>query len=242
MDEAMSLPKGEKISPPSPELLAAYVDGEFEGTEELAWHKQSIEEWLEQHPEAAADIVAWRRLKQLCQRTAPVEPAESVWNELWRRMEWTLRQPEAERPPHRRMAFWLRGVAAAAILLACSASAWLVWRQLAQTGSDFGSTSASVAERNAGDSKDPPQEEVYPVATADEITILHVEGDDTATLVVGQLPVNGTMELVEPQEFFLNSVEPAPGDDMVPSFKMDQGSPMIWAPLKRERTGASAGP
>jgi hypothetical protein len=236
MDEAMTLPKGEKTSPPSPELLAAYVDGEFEGTEELTWHKRSIEDWLDQHPEVAADIVAWRRLKQLCQRAAPAEPSESIWNELWLRVERGLRQPRAERPLHRRIGFWLRGIAAAVILLGCSASAWFTWRHLARTGSDV-ELSPAVAERNNGEGNEPVQEEIFPVATADEIAILHVEGDDTATLVVGQLPLNGPLELVEPQEFFLNSVEPDPTDDMVPSFKMDQGSPMIWAPLKRERAG-----
>ncbi len=88
----MSVPNGPEIPPPSPELLAAYVDGEFEGSEELAGRKQAIEDWLETHPDAYADILAWRRLKRLVQCTAPAEPADEAWAALWARVQPALRR------------------------------------------------------------------------------------------------------------------------------------------------------
>ncbi len=111
-----------------------------------------------------------------------------------------------------------------------SAAGLLAWR--ASQGVAIYSTPVvePVAER-AGQT----DTEVFPVATAEEIAILHVEGDDTGTVVVGRMPVDGPLELAQPGDVLLNSVSPAPGDEMVPDVQWNQGSPMIWAPVQRER-------
>jgi hypothetical protein len=227
----MSAFRGEKSSPPSPEWLAAYVDGEFEGSEELAGHKRSIEDWLEQHPESGADIVAWRRLKQLCQKASPDEPDEAVWNELWLKVEQNFRH--ANVAARARVRIWIRGIVAAMLLLTCSVAAWSAWQYLQRNSAE--PESQWAAREQEKPSKEVADTEDFPVATAEEVTILHVEGDDTGTLVVGSLPLDGPLELLEPGEIYLNSVEPAPGDDMVPNVTLSQGSPLIWAPIKRER-------
>ncbi len=72
--------------------------------------------------------------------------------------------------------------------------------------------------------------EVFPVATAAEIAILRVEGADTHTLVVGELPVHGPLVLAGPGEVALTSVQPDARDQMMPHIRLDgPGRPLIWA-------------
>src|SRR5262249_48326011 len=77
-------------------------------------------------------------------------------------------------------------------------------------------------------------ESPFLVATEDEVEILSVQGADTATLLVGTLPVQGPLILVREGDVSLRSVQPAAKDNMVPDlFLQGTGAPMIWA-----RTGA----
>jgi hypothetical protein len=75
--------------------------------------------------------------------------------------------------------------------------------------------------------------EVLSVATMDEVEILRVEGADTGTLVVGALPVHGPLELADPGEVTVTSIEPDARDQMVPVMR-STGRPMIWARLESE--------
>jgi hypothetical protein len=67
----------------------------------------------------------------------------------------------------------------------------------------------------------------------DEVEILRVEGADTGTLVVGALPVHGPLELADPGEVTVTSIEPDARDQMVPVIR-STGRPMIWARLDSE--------
>src|SRR5438270_170830 len=60
---------------PTPELLAAYGDGELEGREPIA----RIEAYLAGHPEVQAELAAQRRLKRIWDETTPSEPATAAW-------------------------------------------------------------------------------------------------------------------------------------------------------------------
>ena len=44
------------------------------------------------------------------------------------------------------------------------------------------------------------------MAHASEVTIIRVEGDDAHTLVVGELPLQGSLELVAPGDVILTLV------------------------------------
>jgi len=77
----------------------------------------------------------------------------------------------------------------------------------------------------------PPAEAApFSVAAAHEVEILNVDGADTPTLVVGELPVQGPLVLAAPGEVTVTSVQPAARDNMVPEVNV-QGPrrPMIWA-------------
>jgi len=76
--------------------------------------------------------------------------------------------------------------------------------------------------------------EVLPVAEACEIEILHINGEDTPSLVVGTLPVQEPLELAEAGEIQFTRVQPAKLDRMVPTVHVGGGRPMIWARLEAE--------
>ena len=72
----------------------------------------------------------------------------------------------------------------------------------------------------------------FPIARQDEVEILHIDGDDLASVVVGRLPLVGAIELAEPGEVEVTSLQPAHGDNMTPM--VPRGRPMIWAKLETE--------
>jgi hypothetical protein len=197
---------------PEPELLSAYGDGELGDRPELA---QRVEAWLAAHPEAHADLEAQQRLRELWHDTAPADPGAERWQPMLTR----LHQARTAAPPAPRSA-WPRLVALAA-LAAAACVTLLIWTAAQQPGAPVGPIllPEEIAEG-----------EILPVATADEVVVLRIEGDDTGTLVVGQLPLSGPMVLAETGEIEQISSEPDARDQMIPQFRL-RGRPMIWARL-----------
>lgn len=73
------------------------------------------------------------------------------------------------------------------------------------------------------------------VASSDEIEILSVDGAATSSLVVGQVPVQGSLELLSPGDVTLTSVQPAEGDNMMPRVHLKgHETPLIWARVDSE--------
>ena len=180
--------------PPGPELLAAYFDGEFEGRDELALLRQRLEEWLSANPHGRAQLAEHRRLSRLWAATTPPDPAPAAWRNVQNQLERCQDQTPAlpKRADGRKAVDVLAG--AVCILVAV----FLV--------KDF--AKAPRVERTGAD------DEPFPVASAREVVILQVEGADTGTLVVGELPVQGPLELAAPGDVTLTSVAPAEGDNM----------------------------
>jgi anti-sigma factor RsiW len=195
------------------EILAAYADGELEGRDDLAVLKERVEDWLAQHPEAEAELEQLRQLKQAWQDTTPSPPAPHVWQRLLRELE----QPLRPAPATTRSA-WRRSAAMATALAACVALALALW---------------SAHRPDAVPSPQPAlsaDEAPFAVAAAHEVEILDVDGADTHTLVVGELPVQGPLVLAAPGEITVTSVQPAARDNMVPEVNLQgPGRPMIWA-------------
>ncbi len=198
------------------EILAAYADGEFEGRDDLALLKQRVEDWLVGHPEASAELARIRHLKQIWHETTPPAPAPRKWDAILPR----LAGAPPESSPHR--SAWRRtwGVAAAV-----AASVVVV-------------VGLGISHRPGGpDSKAPvavsEDEAPFPVAAAHEVEILNVEGADTHTLVVGELPLKGSLELASPGDVTVTSVQPAARDNMMPEIHVQgPGRPMIYARLE----------
>lgn len=200
-------PFAENIWPPhtspSPELLAAYADGEFEGRDELTSLRRRVEEWLRTHPDAQVELSELRELKKVFQDTAPPEPNAEAWDKVLTHLH-ALPKPQVRR--RRRYGWFLAGCAAAAALL------------------------LAVTLRGTP-TRDDSVEELM-VAAENEVVIVRVEGADTSTLVVGELPVTGTLELAAPGEIKLTNLRPDPNDNMVPSVPTDaNATPIIWSKL-----------
>ncbi|MCI0641880.1 MAG: hypothetical protein L0Y72_11200 [Gemmataceae bacterium] len=199
---------------PSPELLAAYFDGEFEGRDDLSLLRQRLEHWLALHPQGQEDLAHYQRLRQMWHDTTPHEPSREQWDALLRQISASLTQV---RPPAR--VFWkaAAGLAAACLLVLVAWSA-VRFVNRAPSGQDLAS-----------------EDEVFPVATESEIVIFRVAGDDAPTVIVGELPLKGPLELMGPGDVTFTSIQPDARDNMMPHVSAGPGSPMVWARLESER-------
>ena len=187
---------------PTPEQLAAFGDGELTGPE-----SDRVAAYLADRADAQSELAAQRRLKQLFDATVPADPTEAVW----RRVLDAARAEPPSRPARRSPATWTAlGIA----LAACAAVAVFL---------------AGRPTPPANDTKPRVEVEVLEVATAAEIQILHVEGRDTATIVVGEMPLAGEMVLADAGEIEVTSVSPASRDRMMPVVHVEGRRPMIWA-------------
>lgn len=216
----MTPPKGTPWNP-DPQLLAAYLDGEFEGRADLDDLRQRIETWLADHPECWPEIGELRLLNRLWQTTTPADPSPAAWNDLFHKVRQrvgdtgTFGRLRESRSASQRMAALAIPLAAACLLVAV-----LGWR-----GWNSGPAARLPGGPGPGPIAAPGSEEVLEVATSEEVEILQVEGADTGTLVVGQLPVDDVLELMRPEDVALAAV---PGDTQL---RFGPHAPVIWARL-----------
>jgi hypothetical protein len=203
---------------PEPALLAAYFDGELDGRADLELLRR-LERWLEHHPEAREVLADYQRLAELWRDTRPVDPGAAAWSNLQARMPPVL----PRRPPYARWAIALLSTAAGIALL--------VWIGTSPPPAP----QAAIEPTPSG----PPPEvfEVFAVATAAEVIILRVEVADTQSLVVGELPLRGPLELLGPGEAAVTRVLPDTRDQMLPHVRMEgPHRPLIWAKDEPDQT------
>lgn len=214
----MSLYKGNDIDP---ELVAAYFDGEFEGRDDTASLRRQVEAWLTANPDARTQLADYRRLRQLWQQTSPAEPRGRPWEKVLAGVRQQLGQSQAG-SPRRPARSWLWWASAAA----CIGLVGLAWTRLMPVQAP--SPRDHFVSTQSGDEDLP-----WTVARADEVTILGVEGEDTGTVVVGELPLKGKLELATQDEIRVTSMQPDLSDNMVPRVRGNR--PMIWAVAESER-------
>jgi hypothetical protein len=221
--------KGEEGWAPSPEVFAAYADGELDSAGPSAALRKQIEGWLVEHPEAAGTVEAQRQVTEWCQVTTAPDPGEPAWTAMAQRLRaLPLPPPQGRHWSRRAWLAVLGGTAAAALWLALS-QLWPLTRPGVVRNEHTPPGGELPRPPRAGQEAD-----VFEVATAAEVEILSVQGDDTGTLVVGELPVQGALVLLQPGEVTLTSVQPA-RDNMVPEIRTGPTAPMIWAPLEAEQ-------
>jgi anti-sigma factor RsiW len=194
---------------PDPQLLAAYLDGELNGRADVADIRARIETWLEAHPEAAED---WAELKKLLRDTAPAQPSEAAWQETRARIE--ARRPVAA-PRNRRP--WLVAAVVAASIVLVAGTLFGVWRS-------FQKPDDTLVKAPLPKAPQVDEFEVLQVASADEVTILRIDGADTEAVVVGLMPVSGEMVLAAPGEVCISCKCPRI------QYRHDPpDTPMVWA-------------
>jgi hypothetical protein len=191
---------------PRPEELAAYADGELPAGR----LRQRVEDWLADHPEAAGEVEALRRLARLWRSSAAPEPDEAAWAEVGQRIHQAV--PRGPTPAGRGLA----GKIALALGLLVSAAAVLLAINLPAPPPD---------ERKPADAE---AVEPLPVATADEVEIVRIGGEDTDGPVVGELPVQGPLELAKPGEVVVQSIQPNKDKTMPEVRTQGRDAPMVW--------------
>jgi hypothetical protein len=157
----------------TPERLAAYVDGELGPAERAA-----VEAWLANRPEARAEVEALHRLARLWQEAAPPEPSEATWAGVRDRVAEAVRhhRPAGRRASRPRPSWRLSAAVAAAVLV----------------GILVGRNFWPVSPRPSGP--------VLPVATSEDVDIVSMDAGDAGALVVGDLPVQGPLELASAED------------------------------------------
>ncbi len=198
---------------PSAAELAAHLDGEL--PVELALR---VERWLDENPELAAELEAQCELTQTYQDYTVPEPTPEEWDLTLQRIETALAQPTtrvsvvpaAPNPvdPRRSNSRWLRWPAAAAavVLLALL-------------------NSHNPAHRGTA------AIEPFPVATADEVDILSVHGQDISMLVIGRVPLHEPLALATVHDVTVENMQPDADGMMPDATASNSTSPMIVAPL-----------
>jgi hypothetical protein len=153
---------------------------------------------------------------RLCQAAAPAEPSEAEWARVLDRIERGLREPRVSVAPAARRGRWI--VAVSFMISAAAAAA--VFLVLMHTPPE---QPTPIAPGLA------VVPEAFPVTASEDVEIVSVDAADSGALVVGDLPLNKPIVLVEAGDFALRSVEANPDGEWV---QMDgDAAPMVWAPL-----------
>lgn len=216
-----------KPEAPDPELLAAYLDGEFEGRDGVDDLRRKVEGWLESDPAAQHLVRDYRRLRRGWSATSPPEPGKPVWETILGRVHRDL-AASGRQPPRRSRMPWLIGLAAACIA-ALALMAFGPGRKPAAPSVSLAHGVSRSPLPEAGE-----EEGVLPVAQAHEIAILEVEEDDMSLVAVARPPLTEVIELVRPEDVTVSPMEPHSGDGTVTEVRVGTRSPMIWAYVARD--------
>ncbi len=219
----MTLFPDDKLHPPTPEMLAAYVDGEFEANPYLLKQKEIIETWLDQNPKALHEINQFRQIKKAWEATTPIDPGSSAWNDCLDRIRAELEKPAV---PVRRFPMGLAGgLAAASVLLAGLSLTFYFLNTRPDLNADKGIKKQKQKETVAVKKDIDP----FPVIAEEDVEILYISGQDLETVVVG-MPIEGPLEMPQPGEVVVTDMDSQ--DDM---YMSETEPPMVWAKLETDQ-------
>ncbi len=150
----------------------------------------NLDSWLTEHPEAKDDLSDLARLRALYQSVWPPEPDEAAWTAVPAHIHQSILRGRSRPARWPRLAWSLIGLAAASVLLG------LVLARSRST------TTVPVPV--------PLVEEPFPVAEADDVTIISIDARDVAALVVGEPPVWGDLEFARAEDIHVVRCERCP--------------------------------
>jgi hypothetical protein len=197
---------------PTPELLAAYADGELHGAERAA-----VEVWLDGCPQARAEVEALRRLACQCRRTVAPDPSPDAWDAVLLNVHAALPSGPVHMPLPRRRPAWPAAIATAAAVFAGIFVGRTLWTVPAAPQATV-VTPATLKE---------------PISLADarEIDIVSIDDEDAASLLIGQPPIREKLQLAGPGDITVVGLEPFHG---IAANLHDDGTPIIVPSAKDE--------
>jgi hypothetical protein len=209
---------------PSRELLAAFADGELEGLPHLGDLRRQIEDWLAVHPEACEELKVQSELTRLMRSTVPAEPLPAAWDPVWAGVV------KAPRPPSWpwKLTFGILGITtatAAAVVLAILLGSL---QPPAPSAPGPGAKSGPAVQPAPQPVPQPAAVTPLEVVTADEVEIVRVAGNDTASLPVGRPPLTEPVVLLDRHEV---EVQPPTNNPARTEIRVGRGGPMVWTPL-----------
>ena len=178
---------------PTPETLAAYLDGELTPPE-----RASFEHWLAVNPDRRAELSAHRQLGRLCEITRPAEPDEETWTAALAGISDRLPVPAVAHTCRRFPLRWLAGIAAAAAAVA------LIWTLAGRKGPP---EPAPFPEREVA-------EMPFAAASPDDVEITSLWNAEDDLVLFGRPPLEGSLILADPGDVRIEDMNPRQGVEM----------------------------
>ena len=195
--------------PPTPQQIAAWVDGEFAPGE-----VDLVEAWLADHPDARREADAMAHLTRLYREQPIPMPSEDRWRSTLDR----IRPRVGPKSPRR----WLLG-------LALATAAALVAVVLAR--SLWPTATPPIAQQPPAPAED--VDEPFAVASSSEVHIIRMDADDADRVVTGR-PLIGTMDFAGPGDIDVVQVQPDPDEKRTPHLETRAGLPWVVARADEE--------
>jgi anti-sigma factor RsiW len=195
----------------TPELLAAYADGELDPVT-----RARVERWLAAHPGAREELRAQRRLSpgnvRLWEQIEPPAPPEDTWTAVRRAVEEAVlpaRVATARFRPGRwrRVGLWVAGGLAASA--AAASVGWWLATPAAPRPSPAEPPGRPPAEVATASHPDDPLAglTVLPMATAADVELLHVPADAAEWLPVARVLLPDAVVLAGPEDVLLEGAD-----------------------------------
>jgi hypothetical protein len=221
--------KADDADAPSPEQLAAYVDGELDSVT-----RARVAAWLCAHPGAAAELQSLRQLESTWRDTTPPPPAQAQWDALLDRIvsaagqRSTVEAFEAGEP-----------IVSSGRSVAAESLGWRWHLRMAATAAAMLFVTLSLYRPTGPAPTLPPAVaalHVLRVAGDEDVEIVSMDAVDIGQLVVGEPPIRGAVVLAAPGDVVLENIAPDPVDGMKPiaggmNTNANLDGPMILAPL-----------
>lgn len=168
--------------------------------------RDNLEAWLREHPEANDDLADLPRLRELYQSVAPPEPGEAAWSAVHARISESVGRTRSPRP------WWAiaAGAVAAAIIILL----------LARTG--LNTTVPIPAPETVQRVEEP-----FPVVDPDDVTIISMDANDVAALVVGEPPIGDDLEFARPEDIHVIRCERCPFSGRAARLERGDEVPML---------------
>jgi anti-sigma factor RsiW len=196
---------------PTPEQIAAWVDGETSRCE-----ADFVEAWVADHPEARRDAESMAQLTRLYRDQPIPTPSEARWRSaLDRIVPRVAPTPEAAR----RWRAWLGVALASAALVGAVILARNLWPA---------PTPAPIAQ--VPQVPDEEDEEPFAVASSSEVHIIRMDAEDADRVVTGR-PLLGTMDFAGPGDIDVLQVQPDPDEGRTP--RLERRAGLSWVVLAK---------